>query len=929
MFWHLERQMVALQLMQHVVEVRRKVLDERHPDRESSEAWLAYFQDKATDNDGNTAPTLAAQCGQETIEKLLLDKDTIVDASNNYGNTTLAAKERQDTVVHGERLSELSEENAIEAFGLAINKKLKSLPRFWEFNRKHAPLLCCMNFDVDWDPVSFIKGEGYDEAENEAIGNVLTITGTANNAQALTCLEYLIQTWPLSGPHIIEVVKAVIHGGPNCPHTRTLPDGTELTVWMAESTFKVKAIGSSDAVIEVGQQFGWLGAALRLSPVETGLSYCSPVITEPRMSHGQQPTSTVLPYAELYCKISFKIEECSDLGSVANGQCWHNLLGSSNIVRGYPIRHRAMPGTGLEVPLDIMAELAQASRATMFRGHIFIKGFSTILVPTKHVGDLIVWHLLFNQNGSHISFTDSRVRELPGAHVDNVSFHDLEICRHIVGWCPSVKNLTGSRDAKYDIRPSKLDRPGRGAILEKISISVGKIVNAGGTVAIGKRKRAVHLRSRVHYVEQLKWIAEKYFILYDVDCRHGWLVDGASALLHLVRASLHLDQSNDINELRSAFLLDLNNIQEAEFPHLGKKSSISVLLNTHNRNLELYLDRDETWEEQVTGVGEKLASTFRLESHHIRFQDRVDSIYHALENIILEQAAEFDDQVAIELKPMPSQRRQLEGFDFYDIATRDDPFQPRVLPLKSTGEGWFDFVRKLRATTLFGRGFGELFQPENPLTLCHWWKSFPQGGDHIAACVSELTSIMKRHGSMVSNPWEVINDIFWHQPDQIFGPCQCRGKNSGSRCDRVQVLLDSPTVGLFRKPCRSPSLLEDGGAVIFGVSGSCTLNWEEHQYPVADKPSATLESSTAHVSVIDSSMGSSSIESNENPRALRAQLPMCDEGNKEAYGSDRENDREDSATQDMGLPVRDKGKRRARSWDQRKGEYKERKRRMV
>jgi hypothetical protein len=39
-YWEIDRQIAALQMMEHVVEIQQQVLDEHHPDRMNSEYWL-------------------------------------------------------------------------------------------------------------------------------------------------------------------------------------------------------------------------------------------------------------------------------------------------------------------------------------------------------------------------------------------------------------------------------------------------------------------------------------------------------------------------------------------------------------------------------------------------------------------------------------------------------------------------------------------------------------------------------------------------------------------------------------------------------------------------------------------------------------------------------------------------------------------------
>jgi hypothetical protein len=57
-----------------------------------------------------------------------------------------------------------------------------------------------------------------------------------------------------------------------------------------------------------------------------------------------------------------------------------------------------------------------------------------MLVPTKRAGDMIIWHVLFNENGDRISYSDKRVREFADNFERNLKTSDVENARHIVGW---------------------------------------------------------------------------------------------------------------------------------------------------------------------------------------------------------------------------------------------------------------------------------------------------------------------------------------------------------------------------------------------------------------------------------------------------------------------------------------------------------------
>lgn len=92
--------------------------------------------------------------------------------------------------------------------------------------------------------------------------------------------------------------------------------------------------------------------------------------------------------------------------------------------------------------------------------------------------------------------------------------------------------------------PSGLPGPHAGCALEKVSISGGKFVTTGVSVGIGIRDKPIHV-SRNGYVDKLQWIHKKYVVFRDEENKRGWLVNGTSALLHLLRTSLRLNTVDD------------------------------------------------------------------------------------------------------------------------------------------------------------------------------------------------------------------------------------------------------------------------------------------------------------------------------------------------------------------------------------------------
>lgn len=222
---------------------------------------------------------------------------------------------------------------------------------------------------------------------------------------------------------------------------------------MKGSMFVLYVSGTEpSSVVEVAQQLAWLGAALRTSPYERGIASCTPSISgtscvissdtdERGHSSGKQVQN---PTVESRFKLSFSFNPLPCEAKYSNGQCWQNLFLNPVLVRGYPVTRRPKGVKGLELSLDVMATLLQASQLTWFGDRPFIKGFSALVVPTQVEQGAMLWHLVFNQSKKkRISYNDPRVPRSRHSNAEKIDDRTLERSRHILGWCSQVKSLTG------------------------------------------------------------------------------------------------------------------------------------------------------------------------------------------------------------------------------------------------------------------------------------------------------------------------------------------------------------------------------------------------------------------------------------------------------------------------------------------------------
>jgi hypothetical protein len=137
------------------------------------------------------------------------------------------------------------------------------------------------------------------------------------------------------------------------------------------------------------------------------------------------------------------LESSKHCSQIPNGSCWQKLFRNPVIVKGYPLLARNHNEKGLEISLDVMASLGNATRAAVFNGTLLVKGFSTIFVPTAYAETSVTWHFLFNEDQTRMPYSEAS-RQCPNrisAEVINTTF--VEKARHFLGWASEVAVYTG------------------------------------------------------------------------------------------------------------------------------------------------------------------------------------------------------------------------------------------------------------------------------------------------------------------------------------------------------------------------------------------------------------------------------------------------------------------------------------------------------
>ncbi|OJJ47398.1 hypothetical protein ASPZODRAFT_64812 [Penicilliopsis zonata CBS 506.65] len=665
----------------------------------------------------------------------------------------------------------------------------KKLPVSKEISRKVRPERSNMTYLLDWDLWCFLDELPCSGSLDIAIENTVVLVGSSTTAQMLRCTEYLQMMWPSSGLAVFNLIQKLVQDTGTPVQSDTIPDDTRIEAdYLSDSRqLRVRVDGLPSWIVEIGQMLAWIGAALQVSPFRNRFVFYRPIL----------PTHPSLPQ-EPQCRIKF-VSNREGGGPLRKGQCWHGLFRNPVVVEGFPVARRigaSLPG--LEISLSMMAALLETRHVHSFADTLFIKGFDTLLVATQSENGFMMWHLLPSTDGNRISYNEG-----VSLSCSSIQMADLGDSRHILGWSSEIEFLAGTHQASYDVKTSNLPRASANGLLADTSISLGRIVTGGRALSVDEKLSKV----RHNYIRKLKWIEKQYVLLWDEEDKRGWLVNGTSALLHLVRAALELDRKG---AFASATLFDP---AEMVYPSpYGPGSASRVLVDPSNMQLPIHEGDDSP----------------------VPFQNHVVQFYELLEKI-------FDyESAAVNRHPERSRSRaRLEGWDFENLAAGRDPVLARESRLDVSGRSWVDLVRSMRAITLFGRGFGEIIRS---FDVCSQWVTMPTERSCLAVSHQDLKEIVASWcGNLSSCPPTLTDLIAWHIPTDGATTCRCATNKDRQHSDIVQVLLPSSMSSRLSSQGLQADAVHDG-AFIFGQNSENTWYWPEtgepSKQPIIQEPVA-------------------------------------------------------------------------------------------
>jgi hypothetical protein len=363
----------------------------------------------------------------------------------------------------------------------------------------------------------------------------------------------------------------------------------------------------------------------------------------------------------------------------------------------------------------------------------------------------------------------------------------------------------GHPKANYKIASSGLRPTPASMYIDRLYIEAGFYVIGGANVRINQKEKSTRLARGSDYPSLLNEMAKQFVSFYDVSDRKAWLIDGASALLHLVRVSLQLDESDP--ESNYDWKFDKTKLMDVWPGIEGRHAARKTLTHWDNLTLPVYVKNQ---------AGPSGATV----TQYSTFQDRVNKVLHSLE-ILVDLQAYTVSMEGIKIPQSRNVHKAICGFDMLDVLGPLGPISTRIKRFEFWGDGWMDFLPTAGVVTVFGKGFGELIRPDNPQDVCPIWQAIPNGEDYLISTVSTLKLLQKRLESQnsLSETGDLTSKISWRTLPNARNMCKCAEAEEPKNCpDPVHFMVSKSWIRKWKSSAFVPvdiDALNPDGAVVF------------------------------------------------------------------------------------------------------------------
>ena len=374
---------------------------------------------------------------------------------------------------------------------------------------------------------------------------------------------------------------------------------------------------------------------------------------------------------------------------------------------------------------------------------------------------------------------------------------------------------TGTKLAEYDyIDQSDSTETSAGVCAEAaFTISGGKFLNIGFKICRGSNDQPEYLSSN-NFNRDMIAASRWGVIMTDTnDCRH-WLIDGATAILHLCRASLSDKLVPEAPSGKAEELSALTSGQEF-MDCCGPELSRKILMDPQIRALRLSIRKIETNVEVTENEqGQRMEKPKNIENWQ-NFEDLAREMYQFLQQIHDRTSKRDPNTLDLQFR-----KSVIVGFDIMDLLLENGAIAPRSRKLIAGAENWLDLSLKLGTINILCSNLGELIKPvtqgQSRATLCGRRATMPVGRDYLAASLTVLQTIIKKnHPKHSPNAVQLADGFYWTEPSSYFEPCD----GCSARKNKCSLLVSGSSSSLRSKTLHPTHEVFEkvlNGAIIFG-----------------------------------------------------------------------------------------------------------------
>ena len=289
---------------------------------------------------------------------------------------------------------------------------------------------------------------------------------------------------------------------------------------------EIAAIGGRGLVVDFVDQIARARSALHPSQDGDRLECCLPRAL----------------FAHTFLRLHFLMTSIESNSSA----CWVPLFCGACIAYGFVIPERKGQ-TGLEISFPILAALVGAGHAVEYHDAVVIKGYSSMVVPTKREGQIVQWHLVTSDNlDQRLTYSEGLARCANYASKDQVDLNCLQATRAILGWCIVAESLLGSGHATYEsIEYSGAEDEHRPLRVTGGSFGFQRFISRHLELRLGPKDGKYHIQRSGPYQRVVTATRNTPIALYDTLERGAWLVPACDVILHMCHNRNRLEHFGD------------------------------------------------------------------------------------------------------------------------------------------------------------------------------------------------------------------------------------------------------------------------------------------------------------------------------------------------------------------------------------------------